>query len=220
MILRPYSGTECTFSQVKDAVEHVYNLSSALSTILTIGGFFLCGHRRILGIPTRLDLHDLATHNVIEHDASLCRRDASPGEKYASTAIDPELVDALLQVNDPGEGEGMRLKDFIQARLRRLAEVHTDKTPVLSSKHETIMTGEDALTILMLGDTGEAEGVVDRERLKAWIAGERLPDGWTGPVSGKEIGFWKMTGVKKKVAEGIKPGIERDIAAADSKKEK
>jgi hypothetical protein len=89
----PHSGKELTFWQVVKAIRTVYNLGLPVALLLTIGGFALCGHR----MRTRLDLHELAKHNKIEHNGSLAHDDVPDGEKCAPWSHDPDLLDAFLR---------------------------------------------------------------------------------------------------------------------------
>jgi len=60
-----------------------------------------------LPIPRlRLDLHDLAKHGRIEHDASLGHDDALPGARFAPSAPDLHLVNELALAGSESRTDG------------------------------------------------------------------------------------------------------------------
>jgi hypothetical protein len=76
--------------------EH-YNISLPLAIVLSLGGTLTCGRH------FKIDLQDLARHNVIEHDASLTHANASPEGRYAPVAVDKALLQHLLDVSRDSE---------------------------------------------------------------------------------------------------------------------
>jgi Peroxidase, family 2 len=193
-----------------DAIKKVYNLSFPMALLTTFGGYLLCGHR----MRTRLDLHDLAKHNRIEHNASLVHQDAKDGDEWAPCPVDHELLEKLLTQGLGGENEGrdasdgITFDDLVEVRKRRLGDMAVNGHAPLSWFHNSMLSGETALVLLTLGDNGRKDGKVDREKLRSWLGEERLPDGWTKNVSGRTIGL-KHTDdianeVKKRLAETVK----------------
>jgi hypothetical protein len=57
---------------------------------------------RFLHPDDTFDLHDLARHNVLEHDASLAFDDTAPGEIFAPVTINTTRVALLLGLSDDG----------------------------------------------------------------------------------------------------------------------
>jgi len=196
----PYSGKDITFGETYNAVRSVYDLSVPMAAFVTFGGYALCGHR----FGTRLNLSDLAKHNKIEHNASLAHQDAKDSEEWAKCPVDPELLKKLItEGQQQGQESGITFQDLLSARLRRLSEMPTDRKPPLSFFHKQMLTGETALILCTLGDTGDDKGKVDRETLRIWFGEERLPNGWTGAVSGKGLNIGTTNGIAKKFKAGI-----------------
>jgi len=166
----PHNGRDMTFSQVMNGIKRVYNLSFPLAFLLTLGGFLLCGRK----FKTRLDLHDLAPHDKIEHDSSLVHDDAK-GNKYAPVVVDQALLSKFVAVGN-STAAYMTMQDAASYRQARNAA--TAKQP--SNFHQAIMKGESAFIFETLGNK---ERKVDRDRLRLWFGEERLPDGWTGNVN-------------------------------------
>jgi hypothetical protein len=117
-----------------------------------------------------LNLEDLATHNLIEHDASLAHDDAVPGNVKAPVAVNPELLQDFLSRAAPNHG--LTLSDFAYARVDR----ETRLSKPLDGLHAQIGQGEGALSWLLLRD--DINGEVNTERLHEWWGEERLVDGW------------------------------------------
>lgn len=153
----------------------MYNLSVPLALFLSLVAFIFCGHwwhgRRTL------DLHDLARHNIIEHDTSLTHDDAAPGEEFAPCRPSASLLRRLLDIPDTH----LRFQNFVEARIRRAGEARKP----LTSVHKEIAHGEAALTLLVFGrKEHEADDVtlrVPREELLAWFEQSKLPENWTRP---------------------------------------
>lgn len=204
----PHDGRNMSILQVTRAIKQVYNLSFPLALLLTLGGFLLCGH----AFHTKLHLHDLAKHNKVEHDASLVHDNAGTGNRWAPTSVNRGLLDELItegstavhqtekntaikNTNTPiDSSEGLTLYSFALARTRR----DTTLTKPLSFLHGTFARGESAFTLLTLGD---ARGVVSPALLRTWFGEERLPDGWTGNMTGWTVGVSELNTVAKRVGQ-------------------
>jgi hypothetical protein len=138
-----------------------------------------------------VNLDDLATHDLVEHDASLAHADAAPGEIKAPVVVDSDLLHSFLSTAAPGHG--LTLTSFAQARVNR--EV-TLKKP-LSSLQLTISHGEAALAWLVLKD--EASGEVEVERLRKWVSEERLDLDWWLRSGRKTPGLVETANLGKQV---------------------
>ncbi|TDL16337.1 Cloroperoxidase [Rickenella mellea] len=182
----PHDGKNITIMMLVHAMKTVYNLSTFLAFFLAIVGAIFCGN----GLS--LNLHDLALHDRIEHDASLTHADALPGDKYAPIDVDQSLVSDLL---DSSPGGDLTLEDLARVRVRR------DKSAVvpLDGVHAEISRGECALVLNVFGDE---KGMVPKRELRQWFGEERIPDGWRGPKEtvGIRNTFAKSKEVRQEVA--------------------
>ncbi|KAG5637356.1 hypothetical protein H0H81_004868 [Sphagnurus paluster] len=146
-----------------------YNLSTPLAYVLAVGSFV--GMRRI----SKYDLHYLSLHGFVEHDASLVHHDTPAGEKFAPTAVDQELVEALIA---DAKAEDMSStvfdpRDAARARVRR-----EKQSPALGSRLAVLAQGEMALTLgVMETQVGTKKGM-PVEWIRELIGHERLPKDW------------------------------------------
>ncbi|KAH9853621.1 Cloroperoxidase [Lenzites betulinus] len=177
----PRDGRNLTAAQLSQAVQKVYGISWLAATILAYGGVKRCS------TTGKVDLHDLALHNAAEHDYSLVHADAKPGEKYAPTTVDPELLRELLDKSS---------KDYLTLRdLTRTYVARHDAKPPLELRFRIISKGEMELIVEVFGvRRGDAsasvlpdevlgsEPVVPKAFIRQWLGEERLPDGWKGPA--------------------------------------
>ncbi|KAJ3552096.1 heme-thiolate peroxidase [Phlebia brevispora] len=138
----PHDGHNISFVQAVRAMKDVYNISYPLGIFLALGGMFLCG--QWWRLPWKFDLHELAKHNKIEHDGSLCHRDAGPEEQFAPVRVDHTLLDRLLCIT---KADSFSILDFAQARIKRAME---NRKP-LDAIHREIAHGEASLTINVFG---------------------------------------------------------------------
>lgn len=144
----------------------MYNLSLPFASILALSAVFV-------SLWTKgslyVGLDDLATHSLIEHDASLGHADAAPGQHKAPTVVDRAMIDSLVRRVAPGHG--MTLADFARARV----ELEAALSQPLGHVHAEIAQGEAALAWRALKDeTGE----VRVDRLLTWWRDERLDFEW------------------------------------------
>lgn len=205
--ISPHSGRSIPIGQLVHVLRTIYNFSAPFAWILSILGFILCGHFTGSGLSTRLalDLHDLARHNRIEHNASLGHADVAPGEIYAPTVPDSALLASLVDagsVNAGGKGP-VALTFFDLARVRFLR--NSTLARPLDAFHAFVARGETALVLLAMGVPGSnagAEGaVVPRERLVQWFGQERLPEGWHTPMT--QIGLRSTGNLAAKVKSEV-----------------
>ena len=189
-----------TATQLITAIEQRYKLDGAFSRILTYGGLAKCGHRD--GWSWKLDLHDLAKHNVIEHDGSLVHDDAAPGQTFAPTGVDRVLVRQLLGASS--RADALTLQDLCHAQVLRQAS-----SGPISSVLKSISKGEVALLYKTFGvkqgrESGEGEVLVPKSHVEQWLGQERLPADWTGPEQG--IGFLSTFRLVQKIG-----GMETNV---------
>ncbi|KLO20157.1 Cloroperoxidase [Schizopora paradoxa] len=253
----PHDGRDLRFIELVNVLRIVYRLSLPLAVILALAGFVLCGTftckprawsqsphnanertiaRRVvdaLPLPRfRLDLHDLAKHGRIEHDASIGHDDALQGARFAPSQPDLHLVDELAQtgiesqpifptpetkettsLQQKGAGavvaygvgavDALNLGDLALARFNRTS--HLPPGHKLSSFHKIIATGECALilSVLSIPAVGSAENrQIPRRWIKEWFGEERLPQGWVPPQ--EEVGL--------KVVGKLRTAVTTEIA--------
>jgi hypothetical protein len=163
-----------------------------MAILLSLGGTVMCGRH------FKIDLEDLARHNVIEHDASLTHADALPGARYAPVAVDKELVQCMLDTSHPGS-DVLTFDELVTVRANRDAKLRRPFTRA----HGIIARGEIALTVQTLGDE---EGNMPKKDIEQWFGQERLPEGWTKPAT--TIGIWITTRISNWVGELLKKKSE------------
>ncbi|KAI0368133.1 Cloroperoxidase [Pilatotrama ljubarskyi] len=177
----PRDGRGLTATQLSSAIQEVYGLSPVFAALLAYGGVARCGTKG------KLDLHDLAVHNLVEHDGSLVHADAAPGEKYAPINVDVALLRQLLETSSTNY---LSLKDLTQAQVTRQASsppLHALQSLVSKGELDLIMEvfgvrGSDVASQSLIPDeTVPDELVVPKSFLEQWLGEERLPDGWRGP---------------------------------------
>jgi hypothetical protein len=157
-----------------------------LAIVLTLGGTFFCGRY------FKLDLHDLAQHDKIEHDGSLTHANTVPGDIYAPVKVDQHLLEHLLNVSkDP---DFLTSDDLVTFRAIRDATLPGP----LGWFHNTIARGEIALASQTLEDE---RGYIPKQFIREWFGENRLPCGWLGPVN--TIGLWKTSQIAKTVGQEI-----------------
>ena len=194
-----------TATQLITAIEQRYKLDGAFSRILTYGGLAKCGHRD--GWSWKLDLHDLAKHNVIEHDGSLVHDDTASGETFAPTGVDLSLLRQLLDTSD---SDYLTLEDLCRAQVVRQEASHPiGSVPAFVSKGELDLIYEVFGVVRDPKDDPEAAAndgklVVPKSYLEQWLGQEKLPDGWNGPLKG--IMFSSLISHVQKIAD-----IENEI---------
>ncbi|KAI0744560.1 hypothetical protein C8Q76DRAFT_4837 [Earliella scabrosa] len=153
----PRDGRNITQAQLVSTLRDVYNISCPFGTILAVGGLALCGRKKPgLTLARELDLHDLARHNAIEHDGSLVHADApDPKDKYAPAAVDPALLQQLLNVEPQTStvdfvDASLSLEDLCRAQVRRQS---AGQSRPLNALHAFFARGELALLYEVMGVT-------------------------------------------------------------------
>ena len=132
-----------------------------------------------LGVPLNgtIDLVDLDSHDVTEHDASITRLDAIQGE---TLTVQPAMVGDLL--NDaPNDIQYLNTTSLGRTRARRGSESQAVGSPPLSADFENLALGEAGLVLLLLG-TGDASNPDGMQavkwQVKEWFDLERFPAGF------------------------------------------
>jgi len=168
------------------AIREHYHLSLPMAFVLSFFGTLLCGRW------FKVDLQDFARHDRIEHDASLTRRNAMPGDLYAPVDVDKDLLDDLLNVtNDP---KVLSFDDLVVVRARR----NETLSRPLKGLHNAIALGEVALTSQTLQDKN---GKVPKQFIREWFGDQRLPKGWSKPAT--PIGLWNTSQIVKTVRKAV-----------------
>ena len=169
-------------------MRNVYSLSLPFAAFLSFIGMMTCGHGLF---RMKLNLDDLAAHNKIEHDASLSRADAAPGQLMAPIPIDQKRFQTFLGF--AAFSKGLFIEDFVQARVF----IEKQSKP-LDNIHAQVAQGEVAAAWFVMRDE---EGKIPLDRLKQWWGEERLPDGWKKP---KTIGLIETRTKANEVASIMK----------------
>ncbi|KZV89482.1 hypothetical protein EXIGLDRAFT_618168, partial [Exidia glandulosa HHB12029] len=124
-------------------------------------------------ILTQMQLHDLAAHNAIEHDASLVHDDAAPGAPFAPVDTNQTKVAAVEALSS--DGHVLSERDFAHARV--LAE---EASPPLPDRLQQLANGEPALALTIFGHLA-ADGsglVLELSAFESLFGQNRLPDGF------------------------------------------
>lgn len=193
----PRDGKGITADIIIDALMKCFRLSKPLAWALTHGALTLLDQG-----SAPFELHDLARHNKVEHDASLYHPNAGPREEYAPIHGDAELLKDFFATS--ADGRVMTPEDVARVRVRREAETPLDLV------HAELARGEMAIVLNMFNnpdaalheagvplqprgtlshivrallgrkDTGanrQLDGV-PIERMRYWFENERLPPDW------------------------------------------
>ena len=195
----PRDGKCVNASMIVSALQKCFKLSKPLAWFLTHGALTLLDQG-----SGNFELHDLARHNKIEHNASLYHDDAGERDEYAPITFDEDLLELVFK--DSAGGVVMTPEDVAKVRVRREATSH----PPLDFIHAELARGEIAIVLNMFNNPSpqlHEEGVpllhrsaVSRlfrrlvglkdeaqtrqldgapiERMKYWFQHERLPEDW------------------------------------------
>lgn len=167
-------------------MQAVYNVDISFALTLATSGIALTTNDSSILTPltspilgSTWDLSNLATHNAIEHDASLTRNDLAQGN---NNIMQPALLQALL---DDADGDALTFDSLAKSRARREQESldHGSGIP-LSPQAHTLAFGEAALLLQTIGVpvSGGADYAAKKSNVHTWIADERLPEGWVRPA--------------------------------------
>ena len=182
---RPRDGRNISAVQLMGAIWEHYHVSLPMAFLLSFLGTFLCGRW------FRVDLHDFARHNYIEHDGSLTHRNAMPGDLYAPVDPDKELLDDLLNVKN---SDVLSFEDLVAVRARRNETLSRPLSKFLNA----IALVAVALTVQTLTDEYDN---MSKQSIKEWFWDQRLPRGWSRPTT--PIGLWNTTRIVKIVGKKV-----------------
>lgn len=135
-----------------------------------------------------MSLADLARHGLIEHNASLGRKDDVNGAEYAPTKIDKKLLHAFCAEGGKVLSGRMTLDDAARIRVKRESICGP-----LDGVHAEIARGEIAIAIGVLGGKDAAKNGVDIGLLHDWMQNERLPADWKPDHTQNLYQTYKMT---------------------------
>jgi hypothetical protein len=166
-------------------VQSVYNIDISFALTLSTTGIALTTNNSGLLTPvtspilgSTWDLSNLATHNAIEHDASLTRNDLAQGD---NNDMQPALLQALL---DDADGDTLNFDSLAKSRARREEESleYGSGVPLPVQAH-TLAFGEASLLLQAMGKpvNGGSDYAAKKSDVHTWISDERLPDGWVRP---------------------------------------
>ncbi|MCJ1327625.1 hypothetical protein MMC10_004296 [Thelotrema lepadinum] len=169
-----HNGKNITFDQLSKTFSTILNINESLAQILF--------EDALLTVPTpnatTLDLDDLNTHNILEHDGSLSRLDAYFGNNHV---FDEYTFD---QTKAYWTSETIDLQQAADARLARMYTSNaTNPTFSISDTGTIFSFGETAAYILILGDASSL--TVERDLVEYLFENEKLPTelGWsTRPI--------------------------------------
>ncbi|RLN38364.1 hypothetical protein BBO99_00006239 [Phytophthora kernoviae] len=157
----PRNGQNITKAVLGPAVMAVYNLDEAsTATLLAL-------------VPDTFSLDYLATHNVIEHDASLIHDDEYFGGDPAK--VDNKLASDLLE---RGEASGkLGVTELAAARKARLADsIATNPNVTFGTTQQTLAYTE--ASILLLGFGAKTNESVSLDVARSFLVDEKIPNGW------------------------------------------
>ncbi|CAG8483683.1 5520_t:CDS:2 [Ambispora leptoticha] len=172
----PRDGKNYTPEQMRDAMQQHFNVSKGFAYTLAKVSTLL------LGENGKLSLDQLKAHNVIEHDASLSRKDANLGD---NSKIDRELVDQLVSLHVNGKINADSLANARNIRIDQCVKENKEFTYGL--RQRALSFGESALLLMTFGGEKKEISVDD---LKCILLEEKLPKDWK--PSEKAITFWSL----------------------------
>jgi hypothetical protein len=175
------------------ALTKTYNLDPSFAQELASNAITGVGKPQ----ATTIDLWDLNKHGIIEHDASLTRKDYIEGD---NSHVQPALVDALIA--DTDNTGYVTVRSLAKTRARREEESKKAGSPALAGKAATLAIGETGLLLQALGHL-EGKGTKPNgwaapvDAVRTWVGEERLPKGYTAPP--KQISFLSTGGIAAEV---------------------
>ncbi|KAF7303090.1 Cloroperoxidase [Mycena kentingensis (nom. inval.)] len=165
----PRNGLSLTRPMLQDAFMKVLNLDAAFSAMVANMS------NPFLHPDGKFDLHDLARHNVIEHDASMTRDDAAPGETFAPVPTNTTKVELVLAVS----ADGVRFTEDDFALAKSILE-RSLTTPL-----GALQAPADAESPLILSTFGAAQKdgslAMSVQALRNVFKINRFPDGFVAP---------------------------------------
>ncbi|KAL1638089.1 hypothetical protein SLS58_009015 [Diplodia intermedia] len=168
----PHNGRNITLDKAINALGDAMNIAPALATTFFNGGL----KTNPAPNATWFDLDMLQTHNVLEHDGSLSRRDMYFD---ASNAFDDATFANYLSYYDSNDTV-LGVNATAAARARHAYDMSkTNPEFTITESSLPIMVGESVLMMLVWGSVEEPGA--NREFFEYFFRNERLPVelGWT-----------------------------------------
>ncbi|TBU52498.1 Cloroperoxidase [Dichomitus squalens] len=194
----PRDGKNIKFADLPAAIRKAYNMSHPFSILLPRQAAQLLNRDPA---SDSFDLSDLSVHNMIEHDASFCRKDIYY-DPLQSTE-DASAIDVLLS-SGPQTLAAADLSNFLG---KRRVECRKNNPQFSLSLGQKFIGSTNAAFILKVFG-----GVV--ADLRAFLGEERLPDGWE-PRTRHRMGL-TMTEINLKIAHvelGVKEEVDGTMSA-------
>lgn len=166
-------GKDISLKEMQDGFEAAINLEPAFS----VGPFGVGVTASTTGRNDTLNLHDLLKHNLIEHDASLSRKDAYFGN---ALDFDPEVWAVTSAVWRNTKAKTVSIEAAAKGRLAAIARSTIENPEYnLTTTGEAAGLGETALFVAIMGDKVEGNARVDW--VDIFFRESRLPfaEGWT-----------------------------------------
>ncbi|KAM5545946.1 hypothetical protein V8D89_000072 [Ganoderma adspersum] len=194
----PRDGKNIKFADLPAAIRKTYNMSHPFSILLPRQAAQLLN--RDPGSDS-FDLSDLSVHNMIEHDASFCRKDIYYDVTQASAAR--PVVSDLLSL----ETETLAAADMSNFLGKRRIECRKNNPQFSLSLGQKFIGSTNAAFVLKVFG-----GVV--ADLRAFLGEERLPEGWEPRT--RHRGGLTMSEINLKIAHielGVKEEVDGTMAA-------
>jgi len=167
---RSHNGRNITAQDFGNAIHEALNFDSSFGLTQANTQFQIIGKQIV-------DLEDLNAHELVEHRASLTRKDASSGD---SLHLDPLRLQTLLADSDTSYFD---IASLAKSRVRVEA---LSNTPPLPAAQVQQAAGEVGLLLLAMADgeipAAPTTGTADyssvrapKDRVNAWLTNEKLP---------------------------------------------
>ena len=155
-------------SMIIQAMKEAFNCSTLLAYFLTYGSLLR------LGKFSSMSLHDFALHNHVEHNASLAHEDAEPGNLYAPTVVNSDMLEKFLKCS--ASGQYLTAEDIGAYRVH--LENSYDKDNAMGFLDQEVSRGEASLILGIFGHQDVGEDKIPLDLLKEFFTEERIPEGW------------------------------------------
>ncbi|KAF8343774.1 Chloroperoxidase [Cantharellus anzutake] len=163
----PHNGRKITFPELEKALQETWNFSPTLCKSTSDSLRSLFGRDFI-------DLSDLTGHNIVEHDASMLRRDAhfQPDQTIPAKDLIRNLLTFATGPRSPEKPEGyLTTSDIARFLSLRIAQSKNDNPQFyLTATHKFFMWGNGSMLFQVLGG--------DVKTLKTILEDEKIPEGY------------------------------------------
>lgn len=171
------NGRNITAPQLLNALHSGLNVSISYALFLVVYTFILFGRLPLAfsysSSFTTLDLHELARHNILEHDASMGHADAEFESGYAPTKPSRSFIEGLIESSR--DGKKVAVADAAKIRVVREGRSRQRRGHGLSALQEFVAQGEWGLLMGLLGEGERHKEIVEVVTLRRWLTEERLP---------------------------------------------